>query len=93
MWREKRDLYEGLVDEYMKVERIGGDMKCGKCGKLVPDEFVQPLFVGGQGYLNVDPECALEVMSEVHGVKMTEFKGQYAQELLEGFRAWKEKQG
>ncbi len=66
-------------------------MKCDRCGKLIPDRFISPLFADGV-YTNVDPECALERMSEIHGHKLTQFTGTYAQQLLEDFQEWKESQ-
>ena len=63
-------------------------MKCERCGKLIPDRFISPMFVGG-GYIKVDPECALEIMSEVHGHEITKFNGQMAQQLLEDFQDFK----
>lgn len=63
-------------------------MKCERCGKQIPDRFISPLFANGV-YTNVDPECALEIMSEVHGREITKFRGQVAQEMLEDFQAFK----
>ena len=63
-------------------------MKCERCKKQIPDRFISPMFVGG-GYIRVDPECALEIMNEVHGNKFTKFNGEVAQQMLEDFRDFK----
>jgi len=63
-------------------------IRCDRCKKKRPSEFVQPMMTS-KGSWAVDPECALEILGEVHGVPFTEFTGTQAQVLLEDFRDWK----
>lgn len=63
-------------------------MECERCNKEYPDYFIQPLIGHGGGKL-LDPECALDEMSEIHGFKFTKFTGTIAQGLLEDFREFK----
>lgn len=62
-------------------------MKCQRCNKNYPDRFLAMMAVQGK-YTRVDPECALEIMTEVHGFDFTEFNGEVAQQMLEDFREW-----
>jgi hypothetical protein len=67
-------------------------MICELCEKEIPDKFLSQMACGG-GYALVDPECALAITNEIHGIKLKKFKGECAQQLLEDFRKWRRKNG
>lgn len=64
-------------------------MKCARCKKEIPNEFLSPMSISGVGHMLIDPECALEIMSQIHGIPITQFTGDAAQMMLVAFQEWK----
>ena len=65
--------------------------KCEHCCIEFPDEFYNPMWVNG-GFMNYCPACALLVRNRLAGLpEKTPFKGEMAQQIVEDFNEWKEK--
>lgn len=69
--------------------------RCSKCQLTFPDHLISEVVISRNGRPEsrpVDPECALQIMNEIHGMARTNFsKGTHAQAMLEECREYKAK--
>lgn len=67
---------------------------CERCKQSYPDELLQPMFIGGEGYTKpICAICALELGNELHGIKRKKFQGEMAEDLRQRALAWRRKHG
>jgi|GraSoiStandDraft_4_1057263.scaffolds.fasta_scaffold00110_58 hypothetical protein len=56
-------------------------MKCADCKFDYPDHFLNQMYANGKFTKPICGICALEVMNKAMGMRMTQFRGELAEQL------------